>query len=216
MTSPRAALRAGGDEDGAASLRLAPSGAGPIPRWAYYVFLVRGAVALALGVALLLAGTSLTRLATFLALYWIVAALLTLRWAGAHRGAPGRRLGLLAGGLGLVAGITVLVGTRLGSVSYEGALLDFLGLSAAATGILRLSGRFHDDELADALPRRRYRLVIGGLEVLLGAALVIADDRTSDDIRIALAVWGLATGTFLLLDALVLRRLARSQVGRST
>lgn len=69
------------------------------------------------------------------------AALLTLHWVSAHRIQPHRRLGVLAGTVGLVA---------------EGA---------------------------------------------------------SDEIRFALALWGLSTGTFLVLDAVMLRRLTRSGAG---
>ena len=210
MTSPPATVGSG-DRDGSFAHRREPSGTGLIPARLYFEFVVRGVVALLLGFTLLFAGTSLSKLGTFLAIYWIGAALLTLSWIGAHPDAPERRLGLFAGVTGLVAGIALVPAITFGDSANEGALLDLLGLSAIGTGVLRLSGRFHDDQLADALPRRRYRLVLGGLEVLLGIALVIADDRTSDDIRIALGVWGLTTGTFLLLDAFMLRRLVRAQ-----
>lgn len=86
---PRAAVGDGNRHDSSVTRRQPrPSGAGHVPRWAYYVFLVRGAVALSLGVALLLAGSDLNRLTTFVAVYWIVAALLTLSWVSTHRAAP--------------------------------------------------------------------------------------------------------------------------------
>lgn len=96
----------------------------------------------------------------------------------------------------------------------RGVLLDLLGASAIATGLLRLSGALHDDQLAREHPRRRYRFVVGGIELLLGVTLLMANEAASDQIRVAVAVWGLVTGTFLLLDALMLHRLTRSPPGR--
>ncbi len=190
--------------------------AGPaLPRWAYRLFLVRGVVALALGLALLLSGSSLSRLTTFVAVYWIVAALLTLRWVGGKPTLPHRWLGFLAGATALVAGTAVVLRGALGALLSRGALLDMLGLSAIATGLVRFGGWFHDDQLGREHPRRRYRFVIGTLEIVLGIALLLTDEGPTDQIQIALGVWGLATGTFLLLDAFTLRRLVRGTTGTS-
>jgi uncharacterized membrane protein HdeD (DUF308 family) len=123
---------------------------------------------------------------------------------------------VVAGATGLVAGVALVLRELLHALIDEGLLVDFLGVSAIATGLLRMLGTFHDDQLAGEHPRRRYRFVVGPLEILLGVALFIADDGTSDDVRIALGVWGLSTGTFLLLDAFTLRRLARSEASRTT
>lgn len=198
---------------GGSPLRRPPA-ATPLPRRAYVLFLVRGAVAFALGITLLTTGSNLDRLTTFVAVYWIVAALLTLHWVAAHRTQPHRRLGFLAGTIGLVAGIAVVLRPLLDAVLGRGVLLDLLGASAIATGLLRLSGTLHDDQLARERPRRRYRFVMGGIEVLLGVTLLIANEAASEGIRVAVAVWGLVTGTFLLLDALMLHRLTRSPPGR--
>ena len=118
--------------------------------------------------------------------------------------------------IGLVAGIAVVLRPLLNALVSRGVLLDLLGASALATGVLRLLGMIHDDQLARDHPRRRYRFVVGTLEVLLGVALVIADQGASDQIRLALGVWGLSTGTFLLLDAFMLRRLGRASTGGAT
>jgi uncharacterized membrane protein HdeD (DUF308 family) len=182
----------------------------PLPRWAYVIFVARGTVALALGVSLLFAGANLSRLTTFVAIYWIVAALLTLHWVLVHRVVPHRRLAFVAGTLALVAGLAVVLRSVIHALVGEGLLLDLLGASAIAIGILRLLGTIHDDQLAQDHPRRRYRFVVGTLEVLLGVALLLADKAATDQIRVALSVWGLSTGTFLLLDALMLRRATRT------
>jgi len=180
------------------------------------VFHVRGTGALVLGVTLLVAGSNLSRLTTFIAVYWIVAALLTLRWVGTRRELPHRRLAFVAGVAGLVVGVAVVLRVLFNALLSEGAFLDFLGVTAVATGVLRLLGMIHDDQLARDRPRRRYRFVVGTLEVLLGVALLLAAEGATGEIRLALGMWGLATGTFLLLDALMLRRFTRSQEGATT
>lgn len=187
-----------------------PSPPIPVPRWAYVIFVARGTVALALGVSLLFAGANLSRLTTFFAIYWIVGALLTLHWAVVHPVLPHRRLGFVAGSIALLAGAVVVLRSVIHALVGEGLLLDLLGASAIAIGCLRLLGTIHDDQLAQDHPRRRYRFVIGTFEVLLGVALVLADKAATDQIRVALSVWGLSTGTFLLLDALMLRRVTRT------
>ena len=187
------------------------SGAGSsstsLPRWAFYVYVARAAVALALGVAVLLAGSGLARLGTFVAVYWIAAALITLRWVAANREAKGSRIAMLAGVTALAAGVALALHGPLSGQFSEGALLDFFGLTAIVTGALRLSGLLHDDQLARDRPRRRYRLVAGSLDVALGVALLLAEGRTATEIRIVVGVWALSTGTLLLLDGLMLRRL---------
>jgi len=187
----------------------------PLPRWAYVIFVARGTVALTLGVSLLFAGANLSRLTTFVAIYWIVAALLTLHWVVIHRVVPHRRVAFVAGTLALVAGLAVVLRSVIHALVGDGLLLDLLGASAIAIGGLRLLGTIHDDQLAQDHPRRRYRFVVGTLEVLLGVNLILADQAATDQIRIALSIWGLSTGTFLLLDALMLRRATRTD-GRVT
>ena len=213
---------AGGDspqmqDNGAVAARPRPEAAPdsrPVPRRAYYIYLIRATVALALGTALLVAGSGLTNLASFIAVYWIIAAVITLRWVGGHREAGGRRLGFVAGGLALAAGVALALRHPLRDLFSERALLDFFGATAITMGLLRLSGRLHDDQLGEKDPRRRYRIVAGLLDIVLGVVLVTASARTSTGIRLAVAAWALLTGTFLLLDGLMLRRLVGPQAER--
>jgi uncharacterized membrane protein HdeD (DUF308 family) len=179
------------------------------------MFLIRGSAALFLGVAALASDVDLSRLGTYVAVYWIVAALLTLRWAAGQEAEPGRRIAIAAGALGLAAGIMVLLRKPLSELFDEGLLLDLLGASAIATGLLRLFGRFHDDQLEGMRPRKRYRIGIGALEIALGLTLIFADEGSASSIRIALGAWGLVTGTFLLLDGLWIRRVRREQERRA-
>ena len=172
MTARRAAGGTG-LADGPDGHHGGPSASAASPGRAEALLLVRGAVAVSLGVLLLVAGTRLSRLTTFVAIYWIVAAVLTLRWVGERRALPHRRLAFGAGVLG---------------------------------GLVR------DDQSSQEVPRRRYRFVIGPLEVLLGLALVFVDTGSAPATRL----WGLATGTVLLLDGLMVGRLARAAGGGPT
>jgi uncharacterized membrane protein HdeD (DUF308 family) len=188
----------------------------PVPRRAYYIYLARATFVLALGVALLLTGSTLSNLATFIAVYWILAALVTLRWVGANSEGRGRRIGLIAGGAALAAGVALALRHPLGAVVGEEAVMDFLGATAIAMGLLRLSGWLHDDQLKKEHPRRRYRIVGGLMDVVLGLALITASARTSTGITLVVGAWALSTGTLLLLDGLTLRRLVKSQRAETT
>jgi uncharacterized membrane protein/uncharacterized membrane protein HdeD (DUF308 family) len=183
---------------------------GALRRRAYYVFVARGAVALSLGVILLSTGSNLNQLTTFVALYWIVAAVLTLHWVGVHRATPHRSLTFVAGSIALVAGLAVVLRHVLENVVGRGVLLDVLGASAILMGFLRLLGTIHDDQLAGERPRLRYRVAVGVLEVLLGIALVVTENGPSTASRLVIAIWALAMGTFLILDAWTMRRLAKA------
>lgn len=59
----------------------------------WWLTFVRGLVALCLGGVLLLAGAAQSRLATFIGIYWLLGAMLTIRWVLRSREVPGRRLG---------------------------------------------------------------------------------------------------------------------------
>ena len=181
-----------------------------MPRKVYLVFVVRGAVALGLGLTVLVEGSNLSRLTTFIAVYWIVAAAFTIRWVAAQPKHSHRGLSFFAGVLGLAVGVAVVARVLFQHLLSDGAFLDFLGVSAIVIGVLRFLGAIHDDQLQREHPRRRYRFVVGSFEVLIGVGLLVADKGATLQIRVAIGVWGLAMGTFLLLDGLAARRLSQA------
>jgi uncharacterized membrane protein HdeD (DUF308 family) len=75
---------------------------------------------------------------------------------------------------------------------------------------MRMLGGFRDDEEADERPRKRTTVLVGALDVGLGIALIVTSDSTSTWVRFLAAAWGLVAGTLLLIDALRLRRFART------
>jgi uncharacterized membrane protein HdeD (DUF308 family) len=177
---------------------------------AWWLSLARGLVALLLGVSLLVAGAGQSRLATFIAVYWLLGAVLTLRWARKSRERVSRRLAMLAAGIGLIAALVLLARRPIADALGTAAVIDIVGVGAIVTGALRMLGGFREDALVDGRPRRRNGVVVGSLDIGLGLALVLASDATSTWVRIVAAGWGIAAGSLLLYDALRLRRSVRA------
>lgn len=175
----------------------------------WWVFLLRGIAGLLLGISVVLGSENTEMLASFIAAYWLVGALLTIRWVLANRWRPGSRLGLAAALTGVVAASFVLVRTVFEDVGPARFTLVTLGVAAALTGVLRLFGAFHDDDESVVVRWRWKRILLGSLEVALGVLLMFLQDFTPLLI-VVVGVWGVAGGAVLLLDALKLRELARS------
>lgn len=175
------------------------------PGGLWWIFLARACVAIVLGLSILLAGGSRPALINFIAIYWLVGAVLTVRWVFRNKWLPGTRLALVAAGVGVAAGLAVLFrGIARGIIGDE-VFISLLGLSAILTGALRLSGGFHDDQVGTGPPRLRHRLPLGIIEVFLGAALILAGPE-SGWVRPVAGLWALAGGTLLFVDGLAMRR----------
>ncbi|HSK91260.1 MAG TPA: hypothetical protein VK875_08100 [Euzebyales bacterium] len=171
----------------------------------WWLVVLRSFMGFALGSAVLLGGHVRPALGNFIAMYWLSGAVLTLRWALAHRPERGSRLALFAGSVGTLASMLVLFRSRVSGVLRAGVVIDLLGATAVLTGLFRLSGVIHDDQLAGDRPRLRYRLSLGLLELGLGVALLVA--RIGGPVTaVAAGAWAIAGGVLLLLDGLALRR----------
>jgi uncharacterized membrane protein HdeD (DUF308 family) len=182
--------------------RAAPK-APPARLW--WIMLARAAIALLLGLVVLVGEKTRPALANFIGVYWLLGSLLTLRWLSRHRRLPGNRLVWAAAVLGAVAGLLVLVRRVLEDVLSPNLVLTLLGLTAILTGLLRLSGTFRDHVL-DGRPRLPHRVALGALELALGVSLLLARGATRP-VAIAAGLWGIVGGTIMLVDALALRRM---------
>ena len=182
-----------------------------LPAVARYWWLtaLRGLVALALGVAVAVVGRSTARLVTFLALFWLTGGLITLRFALAIRPRPGFRLGLAAAIAAVVGAVLVLLRDRLSGRVDADLLIGLLGIAAVLTGVLRVLGGFAAEERLG----RRWTLggiVLGALEVALGALLLLTSELDPDLLVPIVAAWGAVSGILLLAEGLRLRRFART------
>ena len=129
--------QAGPPEQGA---RGAPGSSGTRPpamaRY-WWLTVLRGLVALALALAIVVAGRSTVRLVSFLALFWMTGGLLMLRFALAIRPRPGFRLGLAAAIAAVVGAGLVLLRDRLSGLVAPEVFVGLLGIAAVLTGLLR-------------------------------------------------------------------------------
>jgi len=174
----------------------------------WWVGIVRGATALILGLATLLTSSSSERLATYLAIYWLVSGVVTLRLAWAARPSLGFRLAAIAGVVAITAGLLVALREYLTGFISQARMIDILGFAAAAMGTLRLVGAFEIER------RTGHRwsiggLVLGGLELGTGLLLLASNTRPGAATT-TVGVWALASGTLLMLQALRARTIARA------
>ena len=112
----------------------------------WWLTVLRGLVALVLGVAVAVVGRSTARLVTFLALFWLTGGLITLRFALAIRPRPGFRLGLAAATAAVVGAVLVLLRDRLSGRVDADLLVGLLGIAAVLTGVLRVFEGFAAEE----------------------------------------------------------------------
>jgi uncharacterized membrane protein HdeD (DUF308 family) len=177
----------------------------------WWIGVLRGTIALALGLSALLASGSPERLATFLALYWLAGGVVTLRLAWAIRPSMGFRLAAVAGLVAITAALLVVLREFLSGIVSPERVIDVLGFAAVAMGTLRLVGAFEIER------RTGHRwsiggLILGGLELGTGI-LLIGTDTQSRAVMITVGVWALASGTLLILEAVRARRTVRAILG---
>jgi uncharacterized membrane protein HdeD (DUF308 family) len=180
-------------------------GAAIVARY-WWLTALRGLVALALAAATLVAGLGTSRLVDFLALYWLAGGLITLRFAVAIRPRPGWGLGLAAGVAAVAGAVLVLLRNLLSGLMQPDTVVKLLGVAAVLTGLLRILGGFTAKERLG----RRWTLggiVLGTLEVALGAVLLLTTQFNAGSLASVVAAWGLASGILLLEEGIRLRHL---------
>jgi uncharacterized membrane protein HdeD (DUF308 family) len=112
---------------------------------------------------------------------------------------------VLATGTGLV----LLARHALDHVVNAQVLIGVVALTTVATGCLRLLGAFEIEE------RTGHRWTIGGLvlgsvEVGLGAMLFLARNAQAPAVRITIGVWGLVAGSLLLVQGIRMLHVRRT------
>ena len=156
----------------------------------WWISVLRGCLALLLAVGALISGASQPVLVNFIAIYWLLGGILTIRWA------LGVRWRLLAR-------------HALDDIVNPEVLVSVVALTTVATACLRLVGAFEVEK------HTGHRWTIGGIilgsvEVCLGAMLFLVRDSQASTVRITIGVWGLVAGSLLLGQGVRMLHLRRA------
>ncbi len=175
----------------------------------WWVSVLRGCLALLLGLGALISGASQPALVNFIAVYWLLGGLLTARWALGIRWKAGSRVGLIAGVLAIVTGIVLLARRGLADVMSIDALIYLVAVTTIVTGGLRLLGAFEIEERTG----RRWTFggfILGSIEVASGIVLLLARDARASTLRVTIGVWGITAGALLLTQGTRMLRIRRA------
>ena len=184
---------------------------------AFWITLIRGMLAVTLGVALLLwPDKARPILVNFMGMFWLVSGLVSLRW-GVH-GERARGLSLLAGAAGVLAGAGMLSRRFTQGMVGEDVLLSVVGLIILLTGLMHIFGGFRTGPVETHIfsPNRRWSwtaFLLGLFEIVLGLLLVVEPMGRGPVIYFAASVWALIGGAILLGDAVRLRRIRQRREG---
>jgi uncharacterized membrane protein HdeD (DUF308 family) len=177
---------------------------------AFWITLIRGMLAIALGVTLLFQpDKARSMMVSFMGMFWLVSGIVSLRW-GVH-GERARGLSLLAGAAGVLAGIGMLSRRFTQGIVGEDVLLSVIGLIILLTGLMHIFGGFRTgpEETSLLSQSRRWSwtaFLLGLFEMVLGVMLVIEPMGRGPVIYFAASVWALIGGAILIGDAARKRR----------
>ncbi len=178
---------------------------------AFWITLLRGMLAVALGVALFFQpDKARPMLVSYMGMFWLVSGIVSLRW-GVH-GERARGLSLLAGAIGVLAGIGMLTRRWTIGVENEEILLMTVGLVILLTGLMHIFGGFRTGpEETHLLGKKRKwswtSFLLGLFEIVLGLMLVISPLEHGSVVHFSVSIWALVAGAILIGDAVRLRRL---------
>lgn len=175
---------------------------------AFWITLFRGVLAIALGVILVFQPEK-TRwfLGNFMGLFWLASGAMSLRWGLAGERSKG--LSLLAGVVGVLAGLAMLSRTFVADYVSETTLFTVLGIIILLTGILHVSGGLKNSQNNSWSWSGFF---LGAFEIILGLIVIISPLDRSPFFYFVAVVWALLGGLILIGDALRVRRLSRQNV----
>jgi len=177
---------------------------------AFWITLLRGILAVSLGTALLIQPDQpLPMLGNFMGMYWLAAGIISLRWGAS--GERARGFPVLAGIIGVLAGLGMLSRTLAPTVVPEAAFFSVLGLVILLTGLLHIFGGFKKSP-DQAREWSWTGFLLGLFEVILGLMLVVGPLTRDIWVYLAASIWALIGGAILITDALRLRRLSRQAI----
>ena len=170
-----------------------------------WITLFRGLLAVTLGAIILFwPEKSRVMLANFMGGYWLAAGIISLRWSANGRRAKG--LPLLAGIVGVLAGLVMLGRLVVQNLLPLETLMAIVGLVIILTGLMHVFGGFRQGEELE--PTWSWSsFLLGVFEVSLGLLMILASPGgTGTLVFWAASIWAFIGGAVLIADAMRLRR----------
>ena len=142
-------------------------------------------------------------------MFWLASGIFSLRWGAA--GERARRWALLAGIIGVVAGVGMLARGMVSKWIAEDIFFSLLGVTILLTGSLHAFGGFRIG--VDA--HRKWSLtsfLLGTFEIVLGVLLIVEPLGRSTIFYLSASIWALVGGFILIGDAIRLLRVSRESI----
>jgi uncharacterized membrane protein HdeD (DUF308 family) len=180
------------------------------------ITIVRGILVTILGLALFFQPEK-TRpmLVNFMGFFYLASGIVSLRWGTAIR--PMRRLAILAGSIGVLAGLITLGRHLFFNFAEENLVLAVLGTVMFLTGILHILGGFRTDDLSRSVTWGS--IILGIFEIVLGTLLILTTGEISSTVYRLASLWAFVGGFLILADAwrlrAKLRQLAETQTAEA-
>lgn len=170
----------------------------------FWICLIRGIFAILLGLILLLQPEkTLPWLANFMGAYWLTSGVISLRFGSSGRRSS--RMAILAGIIGILAGVITLARKLFQSQVATEFVLFLLGIIILLTGMLHALGGFR--KRADMEREWTWTsFLLGIFEFILGLTLIITPLENGPVVYYSASTWALLGGFILIGDAIYARR----------
>jgi uncharacterized membrane protein HdeD (DUF308 family) len=169
----------------------------------WWLSLIRGIVALQLGIALILIPVSGKHLLVrYMGIFWLVSGASSLRW-GLH-GARATRLWLLAGIVGVLGGLVLIFHQGLANYVELDKLLQLFALVAILTGLLHILGGYRIRQECG----RQWAwggFFLGLVQIIMGVLILSSPQEVPPGLVYAAIIWALIGGIGFIMDAIKLR-----------
>jgi uncharacterized membrane protein HdeD (DUF308 family) len=175
---------------------------------AFWITLARSVLATALGLALILQPEK-TRpmLVNFMGMFWLMAGIMSLRW-GAN-GERARRVSVVAGIIGITAGVLVLARFLILNVLGEEVVAAILGALIIMIGLVHIFEGFRTG--ADRQRQRSWTsTLLGVFEIGLGGVVLTWREEFGPGFYIIATIWAFLGAFVLLREAFGKRKAMRA------
>jgi uncharacterized membrane protein HdeD (DUF308 family) len=175
----------------------------------WYVYLARGIFAIILGLLLVVEKAHWNAI-QYMGMFWLSIGLTSIAWARSRgRDIRWARWSMVAGILGVLAGLIALARPIVAEFFATWVIVALIGALSIITGLAHIFGGFRaEPENGSHWSWGSY--LVGGVQVVLGAIIVIYPFEPTPAARLMVVGWCLITGVLLILDAQRLRTRASS------